>query len=469
MGCYHSIQIYNPKKGLSPYLDKSLLTVPCGHCEGCKAEKRLAWFVRSYYEFLRCTDNGGFVYYLTLTYNENTVPKIGDDRVFCKNDIENYIEALRLRIKRKLQKKHYDSQLKFFYSGEYGGKTYRPHYHILFYCNDPINKWLFRKYANDIWRKEYGFVKAGCRNYGFVDSPGALHYVAKYVCKDISDDLHCFKLYQKHLPFEDKSVIKECLTSLNVQIIPPHRSSNDYGIYVLQCEDFINLVNGFVILPDSHTTIKRYKLPLYLERKIFYDVVKDGLNPVYKLNTLGFEMKLQRKLKFENAFKYMFTALTQQRGHSVNLDLINKKFQTNFDTHEQLNSFIQKKATLSELTDYVTTYGGYAVSPDLFSVGSTYDHDLSTSFYNARYSIDSRLQVLQRSSQNFLNYDYKNSFAHVVQHFNTNDFPFIVDIIRYHFYLFNIPNEEKKQRDERSYVDRKTIYLKSRIYELQNF
>lgn len=454
--CYRPLNIKNPKRyRRDNYKDKSRIVVPCGHCIDCLSEKRLSWFIRLSYEYQRCIDTGGFGFYITLTYNEHTVPRLGKDRVFRKKDIQNYIKALRKKIQRHLGLAKYESRTSYFYSGEYCPtnnykNTRRPHYHVLFFCNDPISKWVFRKFAMELWRKKYGFVKCG-QNYGFIQGIGALYYCAKYVCKDVCNDKWC-----KHLKANYDSMVEDGFfeadlqSQLGVCIDPPHRASNDCGMYLLGCEDFSNLEKGYCILPDSKLGKRKYKLPLYYDHKIFYDVEKnENGNPCYILNDAGRKMKVARKTKFEESFKKCYIALMQQKGKNAYLNQINNKFKTNFQNYEQLQNFINKKGSYTALCDYVTTYKGYAVNSTQLQLLSRPSHSSAVKHYFMHYQHEDVVDNL------------KESFDSILHSMLVADYDIITDIIFYYTHLINLPYEDKKLKLDEEKGQRRDCYFKS--------
>lgn len=96
--------------------------IPCGNCIGCKKDAASDWTNRLLMEIkLRPTNN----YFLTITYDdEHYTPTLR------KKDIQNFIKRIRKK-----------KTLRYFVCGEYGGKTLRPHYHmILLNCKIGITK-----------------------------------------------------------------------------------------------------------------------------------------------------------------------------------------------------------------------------------------------------------------------------------------------------------------------------------------
>ena len=321
MSCYRPLTIPNPKLVKNNVFDKRLIEVPCGHCPSCKENKRASWFVRLYYEWKYCNYNYGFSLYETLTYNNEHLPHfieymkngklVKEFPCFSVRDIQLYLKKIRKRLKYF----GYDFSFKYWLSMEFGGRTHRPHYHVLFFVpSSSISPFFFKKIVEDCWI-ENGFVKAGKLNNGFIVGSGAFNYCAKYVCKDVYED--CYFRQQ------EKRLLKLGIPQESIKAHSPHTmQSNHIGIYALEMDDLNDLDNflkGDIYLPDNEKVVKQFKLPLYYERKIFYDVyyryfdndnqcycsvpqlclVPAGLDytPIYVLNYLGMEMKESRAQK----------------------------------------------------------------------------------------------------------------------------------------------------------------------------
>lgn len=116
--------------------------------------------------------------FFTLTYSPESLP---DPPQLQPKDLQNFLKRLRRRLEPR--------RVRFFACGEYGSRSLRPHYHGVLFgleLNDEIER-----IVNESWN----FVdrESGVRvNQGFtkVDAltPARAAYVAKYVCKDVSDD-----------------------------------------------------------------------------------------------------------------------------------------------------------------------------------------------------------------------------------------------------------------------------------------
>lgn len=118
---------------ISPFKKKdSELSFPCGRCVDCKKRRVSGWSFR----LLKEAERASSAFFLTITYNQEFVPFT--DKMYMslnkpsKDKKGRYISShLQLFFKRlrKLQKQ----QIKYYACGEYGGKTMRPHYHVIIF------------------------------------------------------------------------------------------------------------------------------------------------------------------------------------------------------------------------------------------------------------------------------------------------------------------------------------------------
>lgn len=104
--------------GTGEYMD-----VPCGNCYACRHSKTNMWIDRLEME-MRTSPHP--VYFITLTYDEEHVPRNSDgDRVLNIRDVQLYLKRIR--------KAAAPQRFRYCYLGEYGGRTFRPHYHLILY------------------------------------------------------------------------------------------------------------------------------------------------------------------------------------------------------------------------------------------------------------------------------------------------------------------------------------------------
>lgn len=471
MSCFHPITVKNPAKVKNRVYDKSTLEVPCGHCIGCKNDKRLGFFIRLYYEMKYCIDNDGFALYETLTYNNEHLPVIlkasglNDGKgipCFSISRVQKYLK----RIRKKLKDLGYNIQFKYFLSMEYGCRLHRPHYHILFFVPTPlISRFRFKKIVEELWI-ENGFVKAGSSNFGFVNGTGALQYCAKYVCKDIYEDTYLNKLEKKLLSCGfKKDDFKD--------IYPKTLLSQGLGIYALEYDknnDFKTFLNGDIRIEMKKDIIKAFKLPLYYERKLFFDVhyryfddssnsyfsvskladVPYGVDysPIYVLNDLGLEMRDKRIEKRVDAVTNVYRIVTCVPEDTSILYKLNNKFKTNYKTLVQFQDFVKVHLPESIFVNYSLIYRGCHVSQNCIPspLGSTPYMD---------YTLINRMNFGVRP----LSVDFNNLCYNIDYYCNL---PYIEDLyqmIRYVYFLLHLNLEDKFLKEELDYCNQKSAYL----------
>ena len=175
------------------------MLLPCGHCIGCRLEYSRQWAMRCTLEALQHECN----YFVTLTYDDNHLPT--NPYKLCFDDSTGLVthdghshplvpRDLQLFIKRL--RKHFEDKyghigIRFFACGEYGGKTGRPHYHIiLFNCPIPDLKLYKRNFQgkplynsdmlDKLWNVGYSVIAECCFD--------TCAYVARYIMKKQTGD-----------------------------------------------------------------------------------------------------------------------------------------------------------------------------------------------------------------------------------------------------------------------------------------
>lgn len=157
--------------------------VPCGKCLNCKKKRRSDWSLRLEHEYLY-SDSALFI---TLTYNDASLPRNKGIPTLNKKDLQDYIKRLRnshvayvsreLGIK-KSEVKNRSKQIRYYAVGEYGSKTNRPHYHILLFNYDIANlKPIESQWKNTQTGYPLGFVDIG------KVSSASINYTTKYMFK----------------------------------------------------------------------------------------------------------------------------------------------------------------------------------------------------------------------------------------------------------------------------------------------
>lgn len=100
------------------------MEVPCGKCLLCGDKKAKDWSCRIMAEYQY---HSTLPWWITLTYNDFALPS---DRSLDKKALSNFLKRLRERVSRVVGS---DIRLRFCATGEYGGSTARPHYHLVLF------------------------------------------------------------------------------------------------------------------------------------------------------------------------------------------------------------------------------------------------------------------------------------------------------------------------------------------------
>lgn len=89
----------------------------CGRCYACRVKNASQWAVRMQLEALDY--NQDELHFVTLTYADENLPK---NRSLSPRDVQLFWKRLR---------KNLDYKIRYWLCGEYGDKTFRPHYHAI--------------------------------------------------------------------------------------------------------------------------------------------------------------------------------------------------------------------------------------------------------------------------------------------------------------------------------------------------
>ncbi len=109
-------------------LETSLSHVTCGQCLNCRIDRQRVWTCRILLESKFYAETS----FITLTYNDEHIPKIVDDQgnisfTLSKTDLDTFIAKLRVAYR------HMDGNFRFFAAAEYGMDENRPHYHVVIF------------------------------------------------------------------------------------------------------------------------------------------------------------------------------------------------------------------------------------------------------------------------------------------------------------------------------------------------
>lgn len=344
--CYCTVHIRNNSLKFDISKDKVFLDVPCGKCGQCKKRKSEDTTARIYYEYIRtvatkvpgfkyqsaCKTHGsleidehGYVYLQTFTYNDEMVPWKHGIKCFRPEDYRSFMVNLRNDWKRR---GFPNSSLRVHWVSEYGGETYRPHHHALFFITAPCSPEEFEELCQRNWcqvvhkghsgdcfnteRISLGWTELANpynknKDHNFpadlvVDGMGALGYCADYVGKDV--DFEKVLADQKNSNFDGAK-----LTDEDYRVMKPYtRQSNGLGDNIKDILTIEQMMEGTMIIPDNVKGSKPIALPLYIDRKVFYDY--DPSDKCYRLNELGFKMREQRLIHNRGYVKKQIDWLT---------------------------------------------------------------------------------------------------------------------------------------------------------------
>lgn len=215
---YPFVNCLHPKTVTNKYTG-DVLTVPCGICSACALN-------RSRKMSLLCSleeQDYKYCYFVTLTYAPAFLPMLEVDKYSTFDDLSEYhlidmcdrnstygtkvgvfysdksmnywtmfynklklsygcipyanVRDLQLYIKRlrfKIDKK-YNEKIRYYAVSEYGPKTFRPHFHILFFFNSEALSEVFIRYSRESWpygRFDASLSRGKCSSYvaGYVNS-----------------------------------------------------------------------------------------------------------------------------------------------------------------------------------------------------------------------------------------------------------------------------------------------------------
>lgn len=481
--CINCLNLTNPKRNSPHFLegvDYNNITVPCGHCEECKDLKRQGVYVRLYYEYQDCFALGGFCINLTLTYAPNCLPYVEVDEkkypCFCVSDVQKYFK----RIRKHFSDNGMEFPFTYFVAMEFGGKTHRPHYHVLFFVKrrvHPSSIKYFIHVCRDKW--QLGFTSCG-RLGALVKSPAALNYAAKYVAKDAYEDSWYLPLI-KELRERYYGKGNEAYSHYKRALSGRFLASRGLGLFCLRANTAYRLHNLECLLPMDGE-LKSVPLPLYLDRKLHYDVLyRDRLTglfsdtrkkeddvPTYVLNDKGMyfiKQRWQKKLEYAtNRLKeFINTGYTNEFLENSCRCMCNSSIN---EIRELIKGFNLERLAAYEILylnrrDYGTAYDDcvHVTSGDMlcdymtmctasvrYDIGEQvpYKWDFFQKFYNTPYSRDANVQV------------YRQHVSAAQKEFisiNSNVFSFIS------FYLSQCHKHdyELKIAAKKSYVYRKSL------------
>lgn len=250
---------------------KEPLSIACGKCTQCRLDYSREWANRAVLESLLY--DKGKCWFVTLTYEDFQLPlnKFGVP-VLRKEEVQAFNKRLREYFSRVLAQ----SDIRIYYSGEYGDKSSRPHYHmLLFNCDIPDLQYFGSNFQGDIhyisplleklWG--HGFVIIGRLTWR------TCAYTARYVMK---------KKFSKW----DKAELEE-LDIPDVFTEAPRRPGLAVNYFKENYEDIYK--NGNIVLPALDSSCANVIHP-----PRYFDVLYKEINPLHYAKVKSKQRELAR-------------------------------------------------------------------------------------------------------------------------------------------------------------------------------
>lgn len=171
-----TVRSYIPVEKRDPYYQYQ--DIPCGQCIGCRLDYSRKWADRLMIE----SRNHEKTWFLTLTYNDDNLP-LSDTLVptLRKRDVQLFMKRLRKAVS--------PQKVRFYCSGEYGEKTFRPHYHLIVFgleipdlayykVNDIHQPYYTSEILSRVWNDQ-GYVVVAPATYE------TMLYTSRYVTKNL--------------------------------------------------------------------------------------------------------------------------------------------------------------------------------------------------------------------------------------------------------------------------------------------
>ena len=172
---------------------------PCTRCIGCRLDHAYGFGIRGEWEATQHEESQ----FVTLTYDDQHLPE------------DWSLDPVHLQLFMKRLREKYDGQIRFMASGEYGGKTSRPHYHAILFGLGLADRKLYSKnkygdpiytsqWLDDIWKmgetKTADVTQSTCRyvvGYSLKDPKGNLDRKTPYTLIDPATG----EIVERHRPF----------------------------------------------------------------------------------------------------------------------------------------------------------------------------------------------------------------------------------------------------------------------------
>lgn len=231
--------------------------VPCGKCPECKRRKVSGWSFRIMMEERQCLSAN----FITLTYDTKYVPITHNGFMSAsKRDVQLFLKRLRKCV--AVHSPH--ARIKYYLAAEYGGRTSRPHYHMVLFnvtnLYDVERSWGL------------GMVDYGNVNYASVT------YALKYMDKPKRIPMHSRDDRVPEFALMSKGLGKNYITD---KMLAWHHAD-------LENRCYLTLDNG-----------TKCSMPRYYKDKIYSEAQRLAVAEAGRLRSIELEYQLFTKYNFD--------------------------------------------------------------------------------------------------------------------------------------------------------------------------
>ena len=144
---------------VSPYAKKvyrEWIEIPCGKCIDCRLQYSRMWADRCVYESLYHDEETNW--FITLTYDEEHIVDVNSE-IFAGTLVKEHFQKFMKRLREDQDRYENNNRIRFFGCGEYGSKTFRPHYHVIIFGlvlrPATLGLWIPSRSGKQQWRCSY--------------------------------------------------------------------------------------------------------------------------------------------------------------------------------------------------------------------------------------------------------------------------------------------------------------------------
>lgn len=246
------------------------MSFPCGTCIPCKQRRVNGWAFRLQKELERSSS----ALFITLTYDNEHVPITKNGFMnLNKKHVQDFFKRFRKRQKEKI---------KYYLAAEYGGKTKRPHYHIILFNAD-------KKFIDEDLKLTW---LNGEHHIGEVNQ-GSIIYTLKYIDKGKTIPQHKNDDRQPEFSLMSKKMGDNYLTP---QMVKWHKKDLENRYYLPQ-KDGYKIALPRYYKDKIYTSMQKQKIGTLLQQK------EQDINKKKNLSTIFAEMEKEDLIRMHKLRK----------------------------------------------------------------------------------------------------------------------------------------------------------------------